>query len=120
MNSWLLLAAAFATASSLVLLIAMLVGGGRSRLEARIDELAQTDDPIPRGLDVSQIARTTLPKIGTALVPDEEEDRTLLRARLIHAGMYSPQAIYAYLGVKLLLMVCPAVLGLIAGVLGFV
>ena len=41
---------------------------------------------------MAQFARTALPKMGTALVPTDEEERTLLQTRLIHAGLYGRQA----------------------------
>ena len=41
---------------------------------------------------MAQLALTTLPRMGTALVPTDEEERTLLKTRLIHAGLYSRQA----------------------------
>ena len=58
---------------------------------------------------------TALPRMGTALVPTDEDERTLLKTRLIHAGLYGRQAMAIFLGVKLLLIVCPASLGLAAG-----
>jgi tight adherence protein C len=58
--------------------------------------------------------------MGTALVPTDDEERTLLKTRLIHAGLYSRQAMAVFLGVKLLLMVAPALIGLSAGAVGLV
>ena len=49
------------------------------------------------------------------LVPTDEEERTLLQARLIHAGLYGRQAMVIYLGVKILLMIAPALIGLFGG-----
>jgi tight adherence protein C len=61
---------------------------------------------------------TTLPRVGTALVPTNDAERTLLNTRLIHAGLYSRQAMAIFLGVKVLLMVSPALIGLAAGSVG--
>ena len=55
----------------------------------------------------TSIARTALPKMGTPFVPSDEEERTQLQTRLIHAGLYSRQAMVAFLGVKMLLMFAP-------------
>ena len=41
---------------------------------------------------MAQLARTTLPRLGTPLVPTDEDERTLLQTRLIHAGLYGRQA----------------------------
>jgi tight adherence protein C len=109
---------AFLAVSSGVLLAFTLLGGRRPRLDARLDELAGRASTIPDASSVAQFAKTTLPKVGTALVPSDDEERTLLKTRLIHAGLYSRQAMPIFLGVKLLLMTGPALIGLAAGVLG--
>jgi tight adherence protein C len=107
----------FLMASSLVLLISLLVGGSRSRLDDRLGELSGKE--APREADsVKQLARTALPKMGAKLVPEDEESRTRLQARLVQAGYYSRQAMVLFLGVKMLMMVAPVVLGLVAGALG--
>ena len=54
----------------------------------------------PTGRRSTSSPETTLPRIGTALVPTDEEERTLLKTRLIHAGLYSRQAMAVFLGVK--------------------
>jgi tight adherence protein C len=102
----------FLMVSSLVLLITMLVTGRASRVDSRIDELMGKAENAPEPETVAQLARTALPKMAAPLVPDSEEQRSLLRARLIHAGYYSPQAMPIFLGVKMLLMVGPTFIGL--------
>ena len=64
--------------------------------------------------------RAALPRVGSVLVPGKEEERTRLQTRLIHAGLYGRQAMGVFLGVKLLLVVGPAVAGAIAGAVGLV
>jgi len=109
--------AAFLMASSLTLLIFMFVARPPTRLEHRLRELSGKGElPDPMG----QFAMTALPKMGAALMPDKPEERTRLRARLLQAGLYGRQAIYLYLGIKLLLIVGPPVLGIAAGLLGLV
>jgi tight adherence protein C len=109
--------AVFLSVASLVLLVFLLVGGRRSRLETRLAELAGGDGSIDQET-VAQVARSALPRLGTPLIPKGEEERTRLQARLIHAGLYGRQALPVFLGVKVLLMAGPAALGLIAGLLG--
>lgn len=58
--------------------------------------------------------------MGAVLVPEKDEERTKLRARLIHAGLYGRQALPVFLGVKLLLIVGPALLGAAVGAAGLV
>jgi tight adherence protein C len=112
----------FLMVSSLVLLISMLVSGGDSRVESRLDDLMGRGPATPDQQQgtVGQLARTTLPRMAAPLVPENEEERTLLKARLIHAGFYSPQAMPIFLGIKMLLMVAPMLFGLAISLMGFV
>ena len=83
---------AFATASSLVLLLFLAIGGRRSRLDLRLEELAGKDTE-PALDPVRKAALDTLPRMGRALMPTDEVERTKLQARLLHAGLYGPQAL---------------------------
>jgi tight adherence protein C len=58
--------------------------------------------------------------MGAPLVPKDEEERTRLQGRLIHAGLYSRQAMVVFLGVKVLLMIGPALLAFAAVVVGLI
>ena len=108
--------AAFLTATSLTLVVFLLLEGRKNRMDRRLSQLSG------RGGDdadvMAQLTRSTLPRMGQALAPSSEEDRSRLRTRLIRAGLYGRQAMYVYLGVKLLLMVGPPLLGLAVGVFG--
>src|SRR4029079_8336504 len=75
----------------------------------------------PKVQNASAIAAAVkkgLPKMGQPLMPDDDAERSKLKSRLILAGLYSPQAMLVFLGVKLVLIVSPAILGLIAGLVG--
>jgi tight adherence protein C len=101
--------AAFLMATSLTLLIFVLVSRQQSRLDARLKALAGKEaatDPM------GQWARTALPKMGAALMPDKPDERTRLQRRLIQAGYYNRQAVAYFLGIKLMLMILPPVVGL--------
>jgi tight adherence protein C len=113
---------AFVAASSFVLLVFMLVSGRRNRIASRLEELSRGEGrgPAPEQDTVKQLARTALPKMGAPLLPQDKQERTRLQARLYHAGLYSRQAMLLFLGVKMLLIVSPAVLGILAGVGGLV
>jgi tight adherence protein C len=111
--------AVFLAASSLVLLVTMLMGERRSRLNTRLRDLSgQGGSAVPEAMSISKLATTTLPKVGAPFVPSDEEERTKLQTRLIHAGLYRRQAMVVFLGVKTLLMAAPAVLGVAASLLG--
>ncbi len=115
--------AIFLSVSTLVLLIFTLLGGRKSRLTTRLQNLSGKPDTLDT-LDtqdaVKLLTRSALPTMGKTLVPTDDEKRTQLQARLIHAGLYSPQAMVIFLGVKMLLIVSPTFIGLCAGLLGLV
>jgi tight adherence protein C len=110
----------FVMISSAVLLVFTVAGGQRARLDARLDELAGRLPSFSDQSPIAQFAMSTLPVVGTALVPSDGEERTLLKTRLIHAGLYERQAMVVFLGVKLILMVTPALIGFTAGAVGVV
>jgi tight adherence protein C len=111
---------AFLCASSLALLVSLLVTGRKTRLETRLEDLTGEEQGPALEPTVAQIARSALPRVGQALVPNNEKDRSFLQTRLIHAGLYNRQAMPIFLGVKLLLIVGPALVGLLAAVVGLV
>src|SRR5260370_40639958 len=81
--------------------------GRRNRLDTRLDDLAQRGNQIPATDPVAEFARSALPKMGAALVPKDEEERTRLQTRLIQAGVYSRAAMVRLLGVQRCLMSAP-------------
>ena len=112
--------AAFVMVSSLVLLVSLLVGGRRTRLSTRLRELSGEGGPAMDTITLGKIASTTLPRMGTPFIPKDEEERTKLQTRLIHAGLYRRQAMVVFLGVKALLMITPTILGVAASLIGVV
>jgi tight adherence protein C len=112
--------AAFLMGSTFILMVYLVFGGRRNRLETRIDDLATRgqgrSDPDP----VAEFARAALPRMGAPLMPKDLEERTRLQTRLLHAGLYGRQAMAFFLGVKMSLTVTPAALGLLAGLAGLV
>jgi tight adherence protein C len=112
--------AAFIAGSTFVLLVFLLLSGRRTRLDVRLDDLTGREGPPPAEDSVADFAMTALPKMGAPLVPSDQEERNRLQGRLIHAGLYGRDAMYVFLGVKVLLVVTPPILGLLAGILGFI
>lgn len=108
--------------SSLGLLAVMLVGERKRKLRNRLEELSSGGGDAPRdpAQTVSQAIRTTLPKMGKHLMPEDLEEQTKLRGRLMHAGLYHPQALPIFLGVKMFLIVSPVILGGLLGLAGLV
>jgi len=109
----------FVATFSLVCLAYLILTGRNRRLEERVQSLSERPEEAaapagPASTSMIQMARTALPKIGSRLVPEDEAERTRLRTRLIHAGLYGKQAMPIFLGVKLILMVTPTLVGLAA------
>jgi tight adherence protein C len=109
---------AFLMVSSVVLMVYTLVSGRRAQLDDRLGDLTGQGETPPETTSMADFARSALPRMGTALVPSDAEERTLLRTRLIHAGFYGRQAMPIFLGVKMLLMVAPTLVGFAAGTVG--
>ena len=105
--------------SSLVLLVSLLVGGRRTRLDSRLRDLSGQGGPAMDTITLGKIASTTLPRMGTPFIPTDEGERTKLQTRLIHAGLYRRQAMVVFLGVKVLL-IAPAFLCVAASLMGVV
>ena len=103
---------AFVMVTSLALLGGMFLTGRGKKLEARIDSLAGKERAEEKAETVAQMAKSALPKMGRIIVPEDEAERTKLRARLVHAGLYHRQAMYIFLGVKLTLLGLATVVGI--------
>lgn len=114
---------AFFMAASLAGLVGLLVSGRNRRLEARLQSLSENGEAAAKLESASPIAaavKKALPKMGQSLVPGDDGERSKLKARLVLAGLYSPQAMALFLGVKMLLMIAPVVIGVVLGSLGLV
>jgi tight adherence protein C len=112
--------AAFLMGSSLVFLVFLVLGDRQSRLRGRLRELSGHGEPSSDTISLGKIASTALPKMGAPFVPADEEERTKLQTRLIHAGLYRRQAMVVFLGIKAVLMIGPALLGMAAGLIGLI
>lgn len=119
-NAGTLAIAAVVAVSSFVLLVFTLVGGRKSRIDQRLETLSAGESSGPAVDPLAEFARTALPKMGSILIPEKEEERTKLRARLVHAGFYGRQAMAVFLGIKLVLIVGPPLVGAVAGIAGVV
>jgi hypothetical protein len=119
MSGTIILVASLAV-GSLLLLVFLAMGERKNRLDVRLNELAGRDgaDAAPDGM--AELARSALPRMGLPLLPKEGAERTRLKARLVHAGLYTRQAMVVFLGVKMILMVSPVLVGLAVGFVGLV
>ena len=119
----LMIVIAFLMAASVVGVVGLLIFDRNRRIESRLRELSETHKPAIASESTGVVARAVqraLPKMAQPLIPSEEVERSKLKTQLILAGFYNPQAMPIFLGVKMLLIVTPALLGLIAGGIGLV
>ena len=119
----LMLIAAAAAGSGLLLVVLLFGNRSNDRVNERLGDLDGTgrNDVDPMGNDaMSQALRERLRDVGKPLMPDDEGQRTRLRARLVNAGLYHRQAMPVFMGVKMVLMVFPPLVGLAAGLVGLV
>ena len=116
----------FLTVASAVLLTYILLGNRKSRLVERLERIdmwlpgrsRSQLDQIDISPTISSVTRTAIPKVGATIMPKEGEQKKLLQTQLLHAGLYSHQAMAMYLGVKLIIIGGPALVATLLGLLG--
>ncbi len=116
-----LMVAAFVMASSLVMLIALLMSGHHGRVAERLQGLSVPvgGEPIPDDM-MARLTTKVIPRIAIPLVPQDQEEQGRLRVRLIQAGYYGEQAIPIFLGMKMAFIFLPLIAGIAAGFSGLV
>jgi tight adherence protein C len=114
----LLLITIFGMVSSLVLLLAILLGKGRSPVEGRLADATRNDATAAGGATLSRSPRDALFKVGSIIMPSDDSKLTQLKTRLLKAGLYQRHTSAVYLGGKMLLLLCPMVAGLLLASLG--
>lgn len=103
---------------SLALLTLVLFLGQPSRVDMRLRKLSEGEGDDPERSPAEQIAQKSLASLGASLMPKDQAEQTLLQSRLTHAGLYHPQAMLIFLGVKMLLIIGPPIVGLLLGAAG--
>jgi tight adherence protein C len=89
----------------------------RDRLRS-LTEINLDEEQAPSG-GLARLARSTFPRLGALLLPSKEESLSRLKVRLLQAGLYSPNALKVFYGVKLtLLLVLPLLVALLPFSLG--
>lgn len=120
---WTLVIAVFIASSCLVMLLYLLLPGGRQdRLAVRLQQLSAEGAGAglhllrhrkrPKGI------KRVLPALSAPLVPDDTAEQHELQTRLVQAGLYAPNAMSMFLGVKMLLCIGLILVGLGAWLLG--
>jgi len=84
------------------------------------ERLATLAGPEEHGVSQPKAVRSTravLPKVVNFLGPADGAEQNRLKKQLIHAGLYRPSAMTVYLGMKLILMLGPVLMGLAAALM---
>ncbi|MFN6107733.1 MAG: type II secretion system F family protein [Planctomycetaceae bacterium] len=118
---WVPVLFAAAMSSGLTGLLYMFVRRQSERSDKRVATLSEGDKIVDeRELveNLTRIVHQTLPKVGQTLIPDDDQERSKLKTRLLHAGLYSPNAMPIFLGVKFLLMAGPLLFGIVLAAFG--
>jgi tight adherence protein C len=95
--------------------------GDRRRAVERLRDLADGEMPAPtEKSSLAELAWSTLPKLGTLLLPREESGLAHRKQQLLQAGFFSSNALRNFMGVTVVLMlIFPVVFVLIPYALGF-
>ena len=118
---WVPVLFAAAMSSGLTGLLYMFVRRKSERSDKRVATLsegAKVVDERELVENLTRIIHQTLPKMGQTLIPDDDQERSKLKTRLLHAGLYSPNAMPVFLGVKFLLMAAPLLFGIVFAAFG--
>lgn len=118
----------FVAASSLVVLVFLLVGVRKSRVDQRLQGL-EPSGGTQSGLKgfFASGAKGTAASLESAVSPvdrwtsrrmRQEEKKQGLRDRIEQAGLYKPQAVGMFVGVRIFLLILPAGLGVVAARMG--
>lgn len=102
----------FVVVASLVLMVAVLVGGRGAAVAPVLDEHLELAHPSQR--------RAALPRLGSVIMPSDVDRRSQLRSRMVQAGLYRRHAMAVYLAFKLAIMIIPMFAGLMLAMVGFI
>lgn len=105
--------AAFFGVVSFVLLLWYVFGDRPTRVDSRLASMGGQQASLGETLQQS-----TLPKIGAAFMPDKEANRDKLNNRMLQAGLYRKHSLGFFLGLRLLMLVCPVAIGLTLNAVG--
>jgi tight adherence protein C len=94
----------FLATSGFLLLLFVLLNRESRQAILRIRQMSPAErKPPTRGL-LGALALSNLPKVGAPLLPSDEGKRRGLQEALLQAGIYNPQALRVFLGVKMLVI----------------
>ncbi len=117
-----LLIIATGTAACVATLSHLIIESLSERARRRVRELTPQLPPTEQELiaRLNAIVRSALPRVGKQLIPADQEQRSRLAVRLMHAGFYGPHAVPIYLVARLVISALPALIGLLLFSLGVI
>jgi tight adherence protein C len=89
----------------------------RQPITERLEDLAGPEDRTAPQARPLRNPREALPKVVAFLSPVAGAERHRLKNELVRAGLYRPTAMTVYLGVKLMMMLGPVLVGLVLALL---
>lgn len=122
-QSTIIIAMAFLGTISLFGMIGLVFAGRKGKDVDRIDDLMgkKKAEEAGAGADIMKKAgASAMVKIGEALREKDSANESRLKARLITAGFYKQQTLLIFLGVKLITMCTPVIIGVIVSLTGYV
>lgn len=116
---------AITVGSSLSLLALLLLNRGNSQMDGRLERMmsdSSGESPqqaaLRKRVSIREQIKSSVPKLAAHLLPGSDAKRSMLQARLSHAGLYSPFALSMFVTVKMLLMIVFPMAGLLAVSIG--
>jgi len=110
----------FAMVSSMILLLAILLGRGRTPVEERLADRSRKDTTASGGATLSRSPQDALFKVGSIIMPADDSKLSQLKERLLRAGLYQRHTSAVYLGGKCVLLLFPIVAGLMLASFGLI
>ncbi len=98
----------FGVVSSVVLMLYALISRRGPSVESRLTDLSRRSD---HGGPLRSVP-SWLPRLGAVLMPRNKANRERLHVSLVQAGFYRRHTSAMFFGTKLLLMVCPVIVGM--------
>ncbi len=108
----------FAMVSSMILLLAILLGRGRTPVEERLADRSRKNTTASGGATLSRSPQDALFKVGSIIMPADDSKLSQLKERLLRAGLYQRHTSAVYLGGKCVLLLFPMAVGLVLASFG--
>ncbi len=97
---------------------------GDDRVSNRLEQLRSGGDAGDTSAETkglfSRLLTRSVPKLGARLLGNEQNEMSRLQKRLVRAGVWGKSSVYLFVAVRLLLMIAPVIVALIASFAGWI